>query len=146
MIDIYKKLDGFWNGIKHKKGIGKGRPMVQHLKQRNNGKMLLGAEIGVFQGYHALHMLNELNISKLYLIDPYVPYIENEIEINYSDCLNIARKVLSKHNDKIQWLKDYSFNVANLFNDNQLDFVYIDGNHSYKNVKQDMSRRGGLII
>lgn len=35
-------------------------------------------------------------------------------------------------------LKHYSYNVVNIFDDKSIDIVYIDGEHSYKAVKQDI--------
>ena len=43
-------------------------------KQLVGKKALVGAEIGVYEGAHALGLLNNLDIKKLYLIDPYTTY------------------------------------------------------------------------
>lgn len=99
------------------------------------GKELVGIEIGVYEGTHARSMLKTLNIRKLYLIDP-----ERNGKI---DGLNFDRRV--------QFIKAFSEDVKDDFTDNSLDFVYIDGNHSYKNVKQDIEnyypkiKQGGII-
>ena len=37
-----------------------------------SGDNLVGIEIGVYEGEHALSLLKNLNIKRLYLIDPYV--------------------------------------------------------------------------
>ena len=39
-------------------------------------KCEIGAEIGVFEGSHALSLLQNSNVSKLYLIDPYEMYFD----------------------------------------------------------------------
>ncbi|GAH48299.1 unnamed protein product [marine sediment metagenome] len=51
------------------------RPFIDFIKDQ--GKLnLIGAEIGVLYGINAKHLLQALNINKLYLIDPYIPYPE----------------------------------------------------------------------
>ena len=48
-----------------------------------------------------------------------------------------ARKKLRKYSGKIIWIKDTSDNALSKVPDN-VDFVYIDGNHEYEYVKRDM--------
>ena len=57
---------------------------------------------------------------------------------------------LKPYENNIEVFKDYSGNVADKI-PNNLDFVYIDGNHSYKYVKEDLElyypkvKDGGLV-
>ena len=48
--------------------------MFEFIHARNNGKKMIGAEIGVFLGFNAKNILKRLPIETLYLIDPYVGY------------------------------------------------------------------------
>lgn len=123
------------------------------------GNNLVGVEIGVLDGKHALSMLKNLNLKKLYLIDPYENYdgfnIKEEI-INGKDLNRLnkaernAKKRLRKYEGKIVWIKGYSSKVLHKI-PNNLDFVYIDGAHDYQNVKQDIEnyypkvKVGGII-
>jgi len=124
----------------------KARPVVQYIKNMNN-KELIGAEIGVYKGEHAKSILNELDIKRLYLIDPYDLYVDynqgmkiygmNENQHSLNDAEKIARDRLKEYADKIEWIKKKSEDAVNSIPDN-LDFVYIDANHDYEYVKQDM--------
>jgi len=56
-----------------------------------------------------------------------------------------------KYINRIKIIKEFSQTAANFFKDNFFDFIYIDANHSYETVKQDLKRwypklsKGGLF-
>lgn len=130
------------------------RPALETLRGK---KDLTGAEIGVDSGLNALEILENLDIKKLFLIDPWKHYggmtghgaLPNNDNI-IKGCLNNARKVLADYEDKLIWLVDLSENVVDEVDDN-LDFVYIDGNHRYEYILKDIVlyypkiRVGGMI-
>jgi len=129
------------------------RPSLRILK---NKKDLIGVEIGVDRGLNALNILKNLDIKKLYLIDPYSIY-KNLINIgcNMSEeqCIELEKEAherLKEYEDKIVWIRDLSENVVDVVPDN-LDFAYIDGNHRYEYVKKDLElyykkvRDGGVV-
>jgi hypothetical protein len=58
-------------------GKSLNRPMILALKQQYGNSLLNGAEIGVFEGFHAKNILQNLNISTLHLIDPYTVYMNH---------------------------------------------------------------------
>ena len=112
------------------------RHSVRFAKNYFENKPLIVAEIGTFS------MLKELNIKKLYIIDPYEyheKYKDRENDKNekvLSDAFKIAKKRLKNYSSKIVFIKRYS-NEA--IKDIPLcDFVYIDGNHTYEFVKEDI--------
>ena len=102
-----------------------------------NKKELIGAEIGVSSGDNAFNMLNELDIRKLYLIDPYKEYLHFTQKI-LNKHKETAHKILSEFEDKIVWLEKESILAAKDIKDNELDFVYIDGDHEYPSVINDI--------
>jgi len=118
----------------------------------------VGAEIGVCGGEHVLSLLRTFDIKKLYLIDPYSIYEDYDEGRKYygADQASLieselaAKKILSDYASKIVWIKDLSENATNLITE-QLDFVYIDGNHAKSFVKQDIElfyplvKSGGVI-
>ncbi len=117
------------------------------------GKDLIGAEIGVFRGVHALSMLKRLDIKKLYLIDPYEMYdgFNCKEELEGGENINIlsnaekrARKRLRKYEDKIVWIKKYSEDAIKDIKE-ELDFVYIDAAHDYINVTKDIKNYYPLV-
>lgn len=113
------------------------------LKQLINERDLIGIEIGTYRGVYALVYLEELDIKKVFLIDSYEGGASNKEEG--------AHLLLKDYEDKTEWIKAKSANVANRFNNESLDFVYIDGDHQYEAVLQDISlyypkvKKGGLV-
>lgn len=101
-------------------------------------------EIGVDKADNALNILKELPVKKLILIDPYTPYED----MGYVDCsadYAIARAKLAEY-PQVVWLRKTSESASKEFqNEEAVDFVYIDGNHSYEFVKKDLALYYPLI-
>lgn len=112
--------------------------------RKQNG--LVGAEIGVAGGEHALSLLETLSIKRLYLIDPYDIYeTYTEGKKHYgadgsglNEFRGRAEGLLSAFADRIVWMREKSSDAAKLITE-QLDFVYIDGNHAEDFVSRDIS-------
>lgn len=127
------------------------RPMTSFMRKHFTGKPLVGVEIGVARGDNAKNILETLPVQKLYLVDPYMLYLEDEILImTYKDYFSTAKKKLLKFKGKVKFILKYSLEAIDSIPDN-LDFVYIDGNHNYEFVKKDIElyypkvRRSGVI-
>jgi len=150
---IRKKI----NSAVHKRGYAikkiLPRPSILFIKDKEKEKFLFGAEIGTFEGDNAESILKILPIKMIYLIDPYEKYQDYEGDTAYNS-LNVAeqkaKKKLMKYKEKIIWVKRKSTEALKDI-PNNLDFVYIDGNHSYKFVKEDMKnyykklKMGGVL-
>jgi hypothetical protein len=116
---------------------------LSNLRMREN---LVGAEIGVAGGEHALSLLETLSIKRLYLIDPYdiyETYTEGKLHygadgIGLNKFKSSAEKLLSRFADRIVWVREMSSDAANLITE-ELDFVYVDGNHAEDFVRQDIN-------
>lgn len=110
-----------------------------------SGKNLIGVEIGVYKAEHAVSLLTHLDIKHLYLVDPYELYDEyEEGQAHYGvdqDPLHIAQeeasKRLSQYIGKVSWIFKKSLDALNEIPD-ELDFVYIDGNHDENFVREDI--------
>ena len=100
-------------------------------------KDLKEAEIGVFEGINSEDLMKNLDIKELYLIDPWEEY-ENNPMGSLEKAEAITKRRMKKYGDKIKYIKEYSSNAINKI-PNNLDFIYIDGNHDYKFVKEDLN-------
>lgn len=165
---IHTWVDFLCSAIDRKIAI---RPMIKAIYDIYGGKELIGVEIGVSKGLNAKNILSFLNIKKLYLVDPYPNCITNygkfhayiydskELdstkkkgkEIWYGkDFFEYAKKLLSKFENKIKFIRKTSEEAVSLI-PNNLDFIYIDGNHDYEFVKKDIElyypkvKSGGVI-
>lgn len=112
---------------------------------RNGFKV--GAEIGVDRGEYGVELC-KAGI-KMYGIDSYFRYDAYKAEGRYESHYEIAKQNLKDYDYTI--INKLSVDAVNDFEDNSLDFVYIDGNHSLPYVAQDLFiwekkvRKGGII-
>ena len=135
------------------------KPFGQYLIDNyTDRETLIGVEIGVAQGFHAMGLLTNLkNLKKLYLIDPYESYIDRR-NIHYSKGNVISTmeyfrsNILDnpEFNDRYIFIRNYSKSAVVLM-PNDLDFVYIDGSHNPTVVRSDIElyypkvKSGGLF-
>ena len=114
------------------------RAAILYIKEVMNDKKLCGAEIGVASGVHAEDIMNMLNMKKLYLIDPYEPFVQvGRLRTDYMADKDTAALRLKRFGDKVEFIYQSSDEAGPLI-PNGLDFVYIDGNHTYEYVKNDI--------
>ncbi len=115
-----------------------------------------GAEIGVYLGEYSHRLLSTWQGRKLHLIDPWTS-LENyqdglsatdqENELRFAETLNRLEEFI----DRFQIHRELSLNAAREFREGELDFVYIDANHSYEYIRADLEvwfpkvKSGGLF-
>jgi hypothetical protein len=112
-----------------------------------------GVEVGSFKGEFARTILEKWE-GVLYMVDPWY-----ELE-DYNDMSNIglnqdayleAMRSINDFRDRAYMLRCLSKQAVDLFPDESLDFVYIDGNHEYSYVVQDIKlwypkvKKGGIV-
>ena len=125
-----------------------------HLFQ-NNYKLGKGAEIGSFKGIYAKEILNIWQ-GKLYLVDVWrelslLEYADSSNQKQYKNIIIDCCDNIKGSEHRCFMLRSDSQDGSELFNDESLDFVYIDANHKYEYVKQDISlwypkvRKGGIV-
>ncbi len=99
-------------------------------------------EVGTWKGEFAERLCGECRPSKIYCVDPYEHYTEYQDSINTRDNLDEifadARARLARFGDRVEFVRAFSTDAATKFADDTLDFVYIDGNHSFRFVLQDL--------
>jgi hypothetical protein len=112
----------------------------------------VGVEIGTDHGDYARNLCAGIPDLKLYCIDPWVAYTEGndvksqqDVEVIYQH----AQKKLEPFNCHI--IRETSMDALKYFTPNSMDFVFIDGNHEYDHVLEDITawekivRPGGII-
>jgi hypothetical protein len=116
--------------------------VINDLSTRLN-RNVVGLEIGVCKGENIVHFLEQTNrIDKIHCIDPYLPYMDWIGPVTQEDVdlyLDITLKNFEPHKDKIVFYKDTSDNCVSKFSNEQFDYVFIDGDHSYEGVKKDLN-------
>jgi predicted O-methyltransferase YrrM len=98
-------------------------------------------EIGTHSGDFANFILENSKNSILYCIDPYTSYNNYDDAINSTtgdDLYNKTYNILkNKYGDRVKFIRKFSEEAINDIPDN-IDFLYIDGNHRYTYVYKDL--------
>ena len=111
-----------------------------------------GAEIGVEQGLYSEILCKANPKLHLYCIDAwtaYSGYREYVTQAKIDQFYAISRERLSAYNCEL--IGKFSIDAVNDFKDGSLDFVFIDGNHTFMHVVQDITlwsrkvRAGGIV-
>ena len=98
-----------------------------------------GAEIGVAAGYFSEAMFKVIPNLKLYCVDIWRQYRGNPWSKNKEKniaMLEEARSRLSKYDAEL--IQDMSMEAVKRFENDSLDFVFIDANHSFDYVMEDL--------
>ncbi len=116
-----------------------------------------GAELGVFAGEFS-EILLQTNPSKLYLVDRFSG-IEGSGDRNgenmaYIDMDASMKHLIQKyeHDHRVSVVQNTTRDFLYGLEDNSLDFVYIDADHSYEGVRGDINiafskvKSGGYIL
>lgn len=118
----------------------------------------VGVEIGVMHGEMSRCILSDCAVSHLYLIDPYIGNYTSRQERTDDNQKNMDRRhqktrdyFLREHKDRTTFIRKKSEDATHDV-PNELDFIYIDGNHAYEYVKKDLQlwtpkiKKGGLVM
>jgi predicted O-methyltransferase YrrM len=111
------------------------------------------AEIGVEKGRYSEALCKENPDAKIYGIDSwkiYEGYKENHIQHHYDRQYFFAKRRLRQFKN-YKFINKLSMDAVQDFAPNSLDFVYIDANHDFKYVLEDVTewskivRKGGIV-
>lgn len=114
----------------------------------------VGAEIGTERAVYAKAMISRNPKLKLYCVDPWTAYkgyrehvSQDKLDTFYGE----AEERLKAFPGQSVMVRKFSHDAVNDFEDGSLDFVYIDGNHSFRHVVNDICdwtpkvRKGGIV-
>lgn len=136
------------------------RPSILFMKDYFANKEVIGVEIGVASGINASSIVTELNVSKLFLIDSWRVYHEeyclrehdkmriwDSADLYFKFDMGSFERVYEKfmNESRVEILRETSREGALRFKTNQLDFVYIDANHGFNHVLNDLTLWYDLI-
>lgn len=108
-----------------------------------------GAEIGVFRGVYSEILCAANPTVKHYCVDPYKKYLNHSKQTELDEAEKEAYGRLLKYN--AHFIRASSVEAANQFSDGELDYVYIDANHEFPYVVEDIRvwerkvRSGGIV-
>lgn len=112
----------------------------------------VGCEVGVKSGQNASKIFKSIPGVKLYLVEPFFDYSITDCRFGEKLHYSHRREAFSKLKKyDTEWIEDISENAASKIENESLDFVYIDGNHSYDFCMLDLIlysrkvRKGGII-
>jgi len=128
------------------------------LKNRDHR---IGVEIGSFKGATSKYLLSYLkNLETLICVDPWIKYPDFE-KVIYNkklqkadfdkDVYQVFLNNIEEYKNKVNICRMFSSEAVKYIENNSLDFIFIDGNHSYEYVKEDIElwypkiKKGGLI-
>ena len=108
-------------------------------------KKKICCEIGVFRGDYSKKIFDICKPKKLFLVDifdgPGCSGDKDGLNMVYTNDLNDFYRSLKDHfknNEEVELVKNSSSTFFDSKEDNFFDFVYIDGDHQYNGVYQDL--------
>lgn len=109
-----------------------------------------GAEIGVERA--AFSVVIAQYCEHLILVDPWTAYQGYREHVSQDKLDRFMDEALKKMEGKnFSVMRQFSLDAAMITPDESLDFVYIDANHSYENVRNDIAvwskkvKKGGIV-
>jgi len=116
-------------------------------------------EVGIGYGFHAKEILDNSLVEKLYLVDPMCYYPNDAFAddvLKYGGFEKLVKNItnhLNEHKERYVWHRCPSLSITNeQIPDESIDAIFIDGDHSYEAVSQDLPfwwkklRKGGWLL
>ena len=107
-------------------------------------KNFVGVEVGVLEGKYSEKIMNFFKKKnknlELWLVDPWISS-DDYTEFSQKKLDDSYKKVVEKFKDNqnIKIIKDKSLAASDKFSNGSLDFVYVDGDHDYEHIKNDLN-------
>jgi len=127
---------------------GKGIPeLIKDIKNP------IGIEIGTAEGITTEYLLNTREDLTLFGIDPYQIYTDWDGKIiNSPKTLVDFLKRVEPFGDRFNLIREKSDDVPDRFDDESVDFIFIDGEHTYNQLLKDCKnyypklKKGGFLF
>lgn len=128
-----------------------GRKQLRQLLHELDFRV--GVEIGVAAGWNASQIMRYNPQMKLYGVDPWIAYrgyTDYTRKSTFNKLEDEAHQRLDKY-PNFEFVKEFSMDALKRFEDNSLDFCYLDGNHADPYISQDINewykkvRCGGIL-
>lgn len=99
----------------------------------------VGVEVGTDTGRYAKDICERIPNMRLYCIDPYLPYTEADVVKDEEISERLYKEAVARLKSyNCEVVRKTSMEAVKDFKDNSLDFVFIDGNHEFKYVYEDI--------
>lgn len=99
-------------------------------------------EIGVYEGVNTAIIASSISaIGKLYAIDP---FFKGKLGICYYKKIAINHTKSVGVYNKITFIAEFSFDAANDI-PSKVDFIFVDGDHSFEGIKKDWELYAGKV-
>ena len=121
----------------------------------------LGAELGVLRGTMSRELLNALPGLHLLLVDRWAEYpderklkpsrVTRQTQEYFDEALEECRCNVAPYSERVSFLRYDTVEASDHF-DGELDFVFVDADHTYQGVIDDVTawmskvRKGGWIL
>lgn len=129
--------------------VGHYRPLAEFINQRGIKRFV---EIGCAYANLAKYLLEHTQLEKLISIDPYKAYHQMpwlSTQEHYDTLHDFVIEKMVKHIGRWRLIVDTSdgaLDELNLFcNSQSFDMVFIDGDHTYEAVKNDIANYVGVL-
>lgn len=106
-----------------------------------------GVEIGVLDGIYSAILCETNPDLKLYSVDKwevYPIYKNRRRQWQYNIFYDEAQKKLAPYKN-CQIIKEWSMDAVKMFPDESLDFVFIDANHDFEHITEDIAQWGKKV-
>lgn len=114
--------------------------LIQYVKQHGDTKKMTMIEIGSYAGESTQMFANEFEM--VIAIDPFInDYDPNDITCSYMELekvYNTFKEVVDR-NDNIKHIRMTSDDAVDKLIGAKVDFIYIDGLHTYEQIKKDIT-------
>lgn len=114
----------------------------------------IGVEVGVERAvYSKVICKNNPQLERLYLVDPWTAYRGYREHVSQEKLDGFFEITSNRTRDWpfVEIIREFSSIASARFDDESLDFVYLDGNHEFRQVVNDISdwypkvKKGGII-